>query len=186
MADEVSTLLALSAFRGLTVRVAGRADLEVRPPSLPRRDSIPGLTDAFRTCRAEKDGRLPKACTSLPVTCRGRFRCKSSPHIPVFIKCSSHSSHLSDHRNRTCFPASPCRDGTSCLAIIRSSGNAVDRCQLTHISLHSALLAINVDGSTGLHFTPAQCEKWQIVQAVMLQLIVTAVDIILITRGMLR
>ncbi|KAH9926547.1 uncharacterized protein BXZ73DRAFT_90875 [Epithele typhae] len=45
-----------------------------------------------------------------------------------------------------------------------------------------ALLAINVNGTTGLFFTPAQCGQWQIVQGVLLQLIVTTVDVILITR----
>ncbi|KAH9910689.1 uncharacterized protein BXZ73DRAFT_108641 [Epithele typhae] len=38
-----------------------------------------------------------------------------------------------------------------------------------------ALLAINVNGTTGL-FTPAQCGQWQIVQGVLLQLIVTTVE----------
>ncbi|KAH9911533.1 uncharacterized protein BXZ73DRAFT_33753, partial [Epithele typhae] len=46
-----------------------------------------------------------------------------------------------------------------------------------------ALLAINVNGTTGLFFTPAQCGQWQIVQGVLLQLIVTTVDFILITRN---
>ena len=46
-----------------------------------------------------------------------------------------------------------------------------------------ALLAINVNGSTGLKFTPGQCGAWQIVQGALLQIIVTAVDVILVTRG---
>ncbi|KAH9926540.1 uncharacterized protein BXZ73DRAFT_78650 [Epithele typhae] len=45
----------------------------------------------------------------------------------------------------------------------------------------SALLAINVNGTTRLFFTLAQCGQWQIVQGVLLQLIVTTVDVILIT-----
>ncbi|RPD72781.1 hypothetical protein L226DRAFT_572888 [Lentinus tigrinus ALCF2SS1-7] len=45
-----------------------------------------------------------------------------------------------------------------------------------------ALLAINVNGTTGLAFTSGQCATWQIVQGVLLQLIVTTVDVILITR----
>ncbi|CDO69946.1 hypothetical protein BN946_scf184836.g20 [Trametes cinnabarina] len=45
-----------------------------------------------------------------------------------------------------------------------------------------ALLAINVNGSTGLKFTFDQCFAWQVVQGVLLQLIVTTVDVILITR----
>ncbi|THH02365.1 hypothetical protein EW026_g485 [Hermanssonia centrifuga] len=45
-----------------------------------------------------------------------------------------------------------------------------------------ALLAINIDGTTGLHFTVEECGKWMIVQAVILQLIITTVDIILMTR----
>ena len=54
---------------------------------------------------------------------------------------------------------------------------------LALIVLPSALLAINVNGTTGLTFTPKQCADWQIVQGVLLQLIVTTVDVILITRG---
>ncbi|KAH9910693.1 uncharacterized protein BXZ73DRAFT_108645 [Epithele typhae] len=50
------------------------------------------------------------------------------------------------------------------------------------MSCGHALLAINVNGTTGLFFTPAQCGQWQIVQGVLLQLIVTTVDVILITR----
>ncbi|CAL1697435.1 unnamed protein product [Somion occarium] len=45
-----------------------------------------------------------------------------------------------------------------------------------------ALLTINIDGTTGLFFTMSQCRKWMIVQAVTLQLIVTIVDVILMTR----
>ncbi|KAH9886949.1 hypothetical protein C8Q73DRAFT_794980 [Cubamyces lactineus] len=45
-----------------------------------------------------------------------------------------------------------------------------------------ALLAINANGSTGLMFTAAQCGAWQVVQGVLLQVIVTTVDVILITR----
>lgn len=45
-----------------------------------------------------------------------------------------------------------------------------------------ALLGINIDGSTGIFFTVAECRKWMIVQAVILQLVITAVDIILILR----
>lgn len=46
-----------------------------------------------------------------------------------------------------------------------------------------ALLAINVDGSTGLRFSLAECRKWMIVQAVILQFIITTVDVILMMRG---
>ncbi|KAL1938449.1 hypothetical protein VTO73DRAFT_11689 [Trametes versicolor] len=45
-----------------------------------------------------------------------------------------------------------------------------------------ALLSINVNGSTGLEFTDGQCAAWQVVQGVLLQVIVTTVDVILITR----
>ncbi|KAI9061880.1 hypothetical protein FKP32DRAFT_1594083 [Trametes sanguinea] len=45
-----------------------------------------------------------------------------------------------------------------------------------------ALLAINVNGSTGLKYTFHQCFAWQVVQGVLLQIIVTTVDVILITR----
>jgi len=45
-----------------------------------------------------------------------------------------------------------------------------------------ALLAIEIDGTTGLFFSESQCSQWQIVQAVILQLIITTVDIILMTR----
>lgn len=45
-----------------------------------------------------------------------------------------------------------------------------------------ALLAINVNGSTGLHFSISECKKWMAVQAVILQLIVTSVDVILLMR----
>ncbi|KAI8992783.1 hypothetical protein BD414DRAFT_535364 [Trametes punicea] len=45
-----------------------------------------------------------------------------------------------------------------------------------------ALLAINVNGSTGLEFTFVQCAAWQVVQGTLLQVIVTTVDVILITR----
>ncbi|OCH88131.1 hypothetical protein OBBRIDRAFT_836821 [Obba rivulosa] len=49
-------------------------------------------------------------------------------------------------------------------------------------SQRRALLAININGSTGLRFTPDQCRKWMTMQAVTLQIIVTTVDIILIIR----
>ncbi|RDX48929.1 hypothetical protein OH76DRAFT_614008 [Lentinus brumalis] len=45
-----------------------------------------------------------------------------------------------------------------------------------------ALLAINVNGTTGLAFTSSQCATWQVVQGVLLQVIVTTVDVILVTR----
>ncbi|KAI0691687.1 hypothetical protein C8Q76DRAFT_634755 [Earliella scabrosa] len=45
-----------------------------------------------------------------------------------------------------------------------------------------ALLAITVNGTTGLTFTSEQCATWQVVQGVLLQLIVTTVDVILIAR----
>ncbi|KAI0364048.1 hypothetical protein BV20DRAFT_983430 [Pilatotrama ljubarskyi] len=45
-----------------------------------------------------------------------------------------------------------------------------------------ALLAISVNGSTGLQFSFGQCAAWQVVQGVVLQVIVTTVDVILITR----
>ncbi|KAI1795290.1 hypothetical protein LXA43DRAFT_1108346 [Ganoderma leucocontextum] len=45
-----------------------------------------------------------------------------------------------------------------------------------------ALLAINVNGTTGLAFTFRQCASWQIVQGTLLQVIVTTVDVILIIR----
>ncbi|KAI0669053.1 hypothetical protein C8Q78DRAFT_978960 [Trametes maxima] len=45
-----------------------------------------------------------------------------------------------------------------------------------------ALLAINVNGSTGLEFTFDQCAAWQVVQGILLQVVVTTVDVILITR----
>ncbi|KAI0799751.1 hypothetical protein BC629DRAFT_1591903 [Irpex lacteus] len=45
-----------------------------------------------------------------------------------------------------------------------------------------ALLAINTDGTTGLHFTGEQCRKWMIFQAIVLQMVITTVDIILIMR----
>ncbi|EMD32751.1 hypothetical protein CERSUDRAFT_118479 [Gelatoporia subvermispora B] len=45
-----------------------------------------------------------------------------------------------------------------------------------------ALLAININGSTGLQFTMEQCRKWMTMQAVILQIIVTTVDVILIIR----
>ncbi|KAI0087533.1 hypothetical protein BDY19DRAFT_994857 [Irpex rosettiformis] len=45
-----------------------------------------------------------------------------------------------------------------------------------------ALLGINTDGTTGLHFTVDQCRKWMIFQAIFLQLVVTTVDIILMIR----
>ncbi|PIL26452.1 hypothetical protein GSI_12210 [Ganoderma sinense ZZ0214-1] len=46
-----------------------------------------------------------------------------------------------------------------------------------------ALLAINVNGTTGLTFTFAQCAAWQIVQGILLQVIVTTVDVILVIRA---
>ncbi|KAH9926544.1 uncharacterized protein BXZ73DRAFT_102807 [Epithele typhae] len=64
----------------------------------------------------------------------------------------------------------------------RSSSSRASRTQ-THARFFGALLAINVNGTTGLFFTPAQCGQWQIVQGVLLQLIVTTVDFILITRN---
>ena len=48
---------------------------------------------------------------------------------------------------------------------------------------YRALLAINVDGTTVLHFTVHQCRKWMIFQAIILQLVITTVDIILMMRG---
>ncbi|KAI0686317.1 hypothetical protein BC835DRAFT_470861 [Cytidiella melzeri] len=45
-----------------------------------------------------------------------------------------------------------------------------------------ALLAINTDGTTGLIFTLDQCRKWMIFQAIILQMVVTTVDIILMIR----
>ncbi|KAH9895316.1 uncharacterized protein BXZ73DRAFT_111866 [Epithele typhae] len=64
----------------------------------------------------------------------------------------------------------------------RSSPSRASRTQ-THARFFGALLAINVNGTTGLFFTPAQCGQWQIVQGVLLQLIVTTVDFIPITRN---
>lgn len=49
---------------------------------------------------------------------------------------------------------------------------------------YRALLAINVNGTTGLTYTSGQCATWQVVQGILLQVVVTTVDIILITRGM--
>ena len=46
-----------------------------------------------------------------------------------------------------------------------------------------ALLAINVNGTTGLTFTFDQCAAWQVVQGILLQVIVTTVDVILVIRG---
>ncbi|KAJ3541785.1 hypothetical protein NM688_g6040 [Phlebia brevispora] len=46
----------------------------------------------------------------------------------------------------------------------------------------NALLGINVDDSVGVHYTQAECKEWLAVQAAMLQLIVTVVDVILIIR----
>ena len=48
---------------------------------------------------------------------------------------------------------------------------------------HRALLAINVNGTTGLTFTFDQCAAWQVVQGILLQVIVTTVDVILVIRG---
>lgn len=45
-----------------------------------------------------------------------------------------------------------------------------------------ALLALNVDGTTGLFWAKADCKQWTIVQAVILQVIITVVDIILMAR----
>ncbi|KAI0792300.1 hypothetical protein C8Q75DRAFT_804702 [Abortiporus biennis] len=45
-----------------------------------------------------------------------------------------------------------------------------------------ALLAIEIDGTTGLFFSSHECSKWQIVQAVILQLTITTVDVILLMR----
>ncbi|KAI0776590.1 hypothetical protein BD413DRAFT_468406, partial [Trametes elegans] len=45
-----------------------------------------------------------------------------------------------------------------------------------------SLLAINVDGSTGLRFTAEQCAAWEVVQAILLQFIVSTVDVILVMR----
>lgn len=50
----------------------------------------------------------------------------------------------------------------------------------------SALLAINTDGTTGLRFTTEQCRKWMIFQAVILQLVITTVDVVLLMRGTVR
>ena len=47
----------------------------------------------------------------------------------------------------------------------------------------SALLGINVDVSVGIEYSISQCKQWLAVQAVMLQLIITCVDIILMLRG---
>jgi len=45
-----------------------------------------------------------------------------------------------------------------------------------------ALIAINADGTTGLFFTHPECERWIAVQAVILQLIISTVDVVLMTR----
>ncbi|EKM52421.1 uncharacterized protein PHACADRAFT_186572 [Phanerochaete carnosa HHB-10118-sp] len=45
-----------------------------------------------------------------------------------------------------------------------------------------ALLPLNIGGSTGLRFSIIECKRWMTVQAVILQLIITSVDAILITR----
>jgi len=45
-----------------------------------------------------------------------------------------------------------------------------------------ALLTLSINGSTGLFFTEDQCRKWMIMQAAMLQAIVTTVDVILVIR----
>jgi len=45
-----------------------------------------------------------------------------------------------------------------------------------------ALLALNVDGTTGLFWSRTDCYRWTIVQAVILQLIITVVDVILMAR----
>lgn len=46
-----------------------------------------------------------------------------------------------------------------------------------------ALIAINADGTTGLFFTTPQCHRWIAVQGTILQLIISTVDIVLMTRG---
>ena len=48
---------------------------------------------------------------------------------------------------------------------------------------YRSLLAINVNGTTGLSFTPGQCGAWQVVQGSLLQIIVSTVDGILVMRG---
>ncbi|TCD61109.1 hypothetical protein EIP91_009027 [Steccherinum ochraceum] len=45
-----------------------------------------------------------------------------------------------------------------------------------------ALIAINADGSTGLFFSTADCHRWIAIQGTILQLIITTVDVVLITR----
>ncbi|KAI0341189.1 hypothetical protein BDW22DRAFT_1430329 [Trametopsis cervina] len=45
-----------------------------------------------------------------------------------------------------------------------------------------ALLGINVDGTTGLHYTLEQCKQWVVFQGVVLQLVITTVDIVFIMR----
>ncbi|GJE89045.1 hypothetical protein PsYK624_051350 [Phanerochaete sordida] len=45
-----------------------------------------------------------------------------------------------------------------------------------------ALLPLNIDGSTGIRFSFMACQRWMTVQAIVLQFIVTAVDVILIMR----
>ncbi|KAH8089867.1 hypothetical protein BXZ70DRAFT_493784 [Cristinia sonorae] len=45
-----------------------------------------------------------------------------------------------------------------------------------------ALIAINADGTTGLFFSEPDCRRWIIVQGVILQLIISTVDIVLMTR----
>ncbi|THH27345.1 hypothetical protein EUX98_g6843 [Antrodiella citrinella] len=45
-----------------------------------------------------------------------------------------------------------------------------------------AFIAINADGTTGLFFSVPECHRWIAVQAVILQLIISTVDIVLMTR----
>ncbi|KAI0640949.1 hypothetical protein C8Q79DRAFT_920383 [Trametes meyenii] len=45
-----------------------------------------------------------------------------------------------------------------------------------------ALLPVSVNGSTGLKFTSGQCDAWQFVQGILMQVTITTVDVILITR----
>lgn len=82
--------------------------------------------------------------------------------------CQGHVYHCSISALGVSNVCSPCRPLVLCLCLPVYG---------------SALLAINVDGTTGLFFSVEQCRKWMIVQAIMLQLIVTAVDVILMTRG---
>ncbi|KAH8081343.1 hypothetical protein BXZ70DRAFT_959912 [Cristinia sonorae] len=45
-----------------------------------------------------------------------------------------------------------------------------------------ALIAINAGGTTGLFYTPTDCKRWLAVQAVILQLVITTVDVVLLLR----